>query len=63
MKREALIKEISLNYIKRRGLSQSKISSYTSDGRGITQLEEMELELGTVSNFRLNELHKQFKNS
>jgi predicted XRE-type DNA-binding protein len=63
MKREALIKEISLNYIKRRGLSQSKISSYTSDRRGITQLEEMELELGTVSNFRLNELHKQFKNS
>ena len=63
MKRETLIKEIALNYIKSRGLSRSKISGCTSDGREITQLEEKELELGTLSNFRLRELHKQYKNS
>ncbi|MCC6448598.1 MAG: hypothetical protein IT215_07920 [Chitinophagaceae bacterium] len=63
MKRETMIKETALNYIKRRGLSQSKISGYTSEGREISQLEEVELELGTLSNFRLKEWYDNFKNS
>ena len=63
MKREIMIKETALNYIKRRGLSQSKISGYTSEGREISQLEEVELELGTLSNFRLKEWYDYFKNS
>ena len=63
MKREIMIKETALNYIKRRGLSQTKISGYTSEGREISQLEEVELELGTLSNFRLKEWYDDFKNS
>lgn len=63
MKRETMIKETALNYIKRRGLSQSKTSGYTSDGRGISQLDEVELELGTLSNFRLKEWYDRFKKS
>ena len=58
-----MINETALNYIKRRGLSQSKISGYTSEGREISQLEEVELELGTLSNFRLKEWYDYFKNS
>jgi hypothetical protein len=61
MNRKALIKEIALNYIEGRGLSKSLITGYTSEGRAITQLEEIEINLGTLTNYRLLELGKRNK--
>ena len=56
MKREEIIKIKAKKYLKSHGLSESIIVGKTLKGRNINQFEKMELELGTLSNFKLKKV-------
>lgn len=58
MKRDVLIKVLAKKMLVSSGLSQSLIVGKTSLGREINQLEWKEIELGTLSNYKLKKFWK-----
>lgn len=63
MSRLSMIKTTAKAYIKRMGLSEIIVSGHYSTGEEITQLEEVEIELGTLSNYRLEKQHQYWVNN
>lgn len=60
MKRINLIKKTAKAYLNRKGLSETVICGKTSNGRNVSQLERIELELGTLTNFGLKKLYTEY---